>query len=533
MPSAPPAVTVAHLSRTKPASPPGLAHGASWQAAAIVVRVLVGLVSVPLYTRLLGMPQWGLLALFQAAVAPLVLLDGMGNATVKYVAEALGRGDERQAIGVVRGALLVNLVAGLLGAVALALLAPWLATSLFAVAQQDREIATLGFRLIGLSWLVGLVSVSWSAVLVATQRFGDVARLGALSVGLSTLAGVAAAALGGGVVAVLVAQSCVAVLMAALQCRSAERALPGVAAWPSLDMALVGRSLSFGSWQAAGTAGVLLSGWGDRYVLGVYHAPIIVGFYAVGSLLAGQLQAAFAEAGEVLFPAVSRFQGRGELAQARRLSLLAGWTLSSAFGVCAAVLAIVGGDFISLWVSPEAAQAVLPALRLLCAAGIIGMVAVAPANYLLGIGRVRWDAISSVGSGLVVVGTGLLLVPRLGLIGVGYGLCLAALLRWLLVFLVWRVDFRTEHRGTSYAAHLVAPALVALGLLAAGCAVRDSMQLAPSWPLLLVEAVLATALLGAIQLGAGELLSGGAQRRRDVVASFKPVVLRVLGRSGA
>ncbi len=92
---------------------------------------------------------------------------------------------------------------------------------------------------------------------------------------------------------------------------------------------------------------------------------------------------------------------------------------------------------------------------------------------------------------------------------------------------------QTEHRGTSYAAHLVAPALVALGLLAAGCAVRDSMQLAPSWPLLLVEAVLATALLGAIQLGAGELLSGGAQRRRDVVASFKPVVLRVLGRSGA
>ncbi len=99
-----------------------------------MVRVLVGLVAVPLYTRLLGMSQWGLLALFQAAVAPLVLLDGMGAATVKYVAEALGRGDDREAIGVVRGALLVNVVAGLLGAAALALLAPWLATSLFAVA---------------------------------------------------------------------------------------------------------------------------------------------------------------------------------------------------------------------------------------------------------------------------------------------------------------------------------------------------------------------------------------------------------------
>ncbi len=101
----------------------------------------------------------------------------------------------------------------------------------------------------------------------------------------------------------------------------------------------------------------------------------------------------------------------------------------------------------------------------------------------------------------------------------------------IVVYLVWRVDFRAEHRGTSYAAHLVAPALVALGLLAAGCAVRDSLLLEPSWSLVLVEAALATVLLAAVQLGAGELLPGGPQRRRDVVASFRPVVLRVLGRS--
>ena len=497
----------------------------------MVARVLVGLVAVPLYTRLLGMSQWGLLALFQAAVAPLVLLDGMGAATVKYVAEALGRGDTREAIGVVRSALLVNVVAGLLGAAALVLLAPWLATSLFAVAPEDQEVATLGFRLIGprLARRPGQRQLERRAGGDPALRRRRTPR-GALGRALDAgghrgrrggrRGGRRPAGPGG-----------VAVLMAVLQFLSAARALPGAAAWPSLDPALVGRSLSFGAWQAAGTAGALLSGWGDRYVLGVYFAPTIVGFYAVGSLLAGQLQVAFAEAGEVLYPAVSRFQGRGELAQARRLSLLAGWTMTSAFGVCAAVLAIVGGDFISLWVSPEAAQAVLPALRLLCAAGIIGMVAVAPANYLLGIGRVRWDAVASVGSGLVVAGAGILLVPKLGLSGVGYGLCLAALLRSIVVYLVWRVDFRAEHRGTSYAAHLVAPALVALGLLAAGCAVRDSMLLAPSWSLVLLEAALATVLLGAIQLGAGELLPGGPQRRRDVVASFRPVVLRVLGRS--
>ena len=61
-----------------------LVQHAAWRFASAIALTLVSLVSVPVFARLLGMDQWGLLALFQAAVAPMALLDlGVATATVK------------------------------------------------------------------------------------------------------------------------------------------------------------------------------------------------------------------------------------------------------------------------------------------------------------------------------------------------------------------------------------------------------------------------------------------------------------------
>ena len=106
---------------------------------------------------------------------------------------------------------------------------------------------------------------------------------------------------------------------------------------------------------------------------GALLTPAMVGFYAVALTLEGQLYATFHDIGEVLFPAVSHREGTGHLGDARRLSLLGGWALSTAFGAFAAVLATVGGDFLHLWISAETARQGTTALRLLCVAGIGGM----------------------------------------------------------------------------------------------------------------------------------------------------------------
>lgn len=509
-----------------------LAVSAAWRLAATVVRVLVGLVAVSLFTRLLGISQWGLLALFQAAVAPLALLDGLGRATVKYVAESLGRGDAGAAGRVVRTALALNAVLGLAGAAALAVAAPWLARSVFAIPAADVAQAILGFRVTAGAWLVGIVTTTYVGVLTGHHRFDTTSRLAAAAVILSTGSGVAAAALTGNVVAVVAVQTAAAAIMLLVYRGTALRTLPEIGGGPRLDLSALGRVVAFWRWEVVGVAGGLLAGWADRYILGAYYPPAIVGYYAAANLLQTQLYAAFLEMGEVLFPAVSHLEGQGELAAARRLSALVGWTLGTAFGVGAAVLGVIGGDFLALWVSPDARSATAT-LRVLCASSILGVTAVAPLYYTLGLGKTRWDAVSGVVVGVIVTALGLVLIPRLGLLGVGYGLLAGTLARCLVVAAIWRVHFRQDVGLGAFAAHVWAPAVTSIGVLVGLSALHDALAPGGGWPGFLAEAVVVLVVAAALQLGVSEALPGGSARRRDVVASLRPLVARWLPARGA
>jgi O-antigen/teichoic acid export membrane protein len=512
-----------------PPHQPRLASNASWRFAATLVRVAVGLVSVALFTRILGMSQWGLLALFQAAVAPLALLDGLGRATVKYVAESLGRGDRQEAARVVRTAAVLNLGLGLVGVAALVLSAPWLAVSLFAIPVEDVPRAIAGFRLMAAPWFITVVTTPYSAVFVAHQRYDAVAKLATVSVVLSVGLGLAAAALTRDVVAVLLAQTGVAGAMLVVYVWGAGRLLPGSVALPRIDPVALRRSLAFWRWEVVGVAGGIATGWADRYMLGAFLGPTAVGIYAVANTLATQLYTAFVELGEVLFPAVSHMEGRGDLPGARRLTLLVGWTLATVFGACAVVLAVIGGDFLHLWVSAQAAREGTPVLRVLCVAFILAITAIAPLFYVLGIGRTRWDAAAGVLVGATVVAMGLALVPRYGLLGVGFGLLAGVTVRCGLVLLMWREHFRSQFSLRQFTVHVWAPALTSICMLLALANVHDRLAHAPSWPWLIVEGVVTLCIAAGVQVGVSELMPGGPQRRRDVVASFRPIAARWLG----
>jgi O-antigen/teichoic acid export membrane protein len=512
---------------------PRLASNAAWRFAGTLVRLGIGLVSVAWFTRLLGMSQWGLLALFQAAVAPLAILDGLGRATVKYVAESLGRGDRQEAARMVRTSAVLNIGLGVVGMLALLGCARWLAVSLFAIPAEDVPRAVVGFRVMAAAWFVGIATTPYSAVFAAHQRYDALAKLGTLGVVLSVGVGLAVAAITRDVLSVVVAQAAVAALMAMVHLWGAGRLLPEILALPTIDRAALRRSLTFWRWEVVGVAGGLATGWGDRYILGGFFAPRVVGFYAVANTLAHHAYAAFIEMGEVLFPAVSNLEGRGDLPGARRLALLVGWTLATVFGACAVVLAVVGGDFLHLWVSAEAAREATPVLRILCAAFVVAITAIAPLFYVLGIGETRWDAAAGVLTGVIVIAVGLVLVPRYGLVGVGYGLLAGVVARCGLVALVWRAHFRPQFGLGAFALHVWLPALTSLATLAVLSRLHDGLGRAPSWPWLLVEGAATLAVAAAVQLGVSELIPGGAQRRREVVASFRPIAARWLGSSSA
>lgn len=496
--------------------------------AGTLVRLMIAFVSVPLFTRLIGMSQWGLLALFQAAAAPLALLDlGTTPALVKLVSEAHGRNDEAGAARSIRAALLFNAVLLTVGGAALVLLAPWFAHSYFAIPEADVAAATRGFRLVAFSWGSGAALSFFSTVLVARQRYDEVLRSTTLAAGCSTGAGLAAAALTRDASWVLLGQACGTCAVAVFTWVRVHRLFPQFRGARG-QLSELRPLLSFGVWQMTAQVGVLLSTWSDRYVLGAFFAPRVVGFYSLAQALHQQLYATFFDASDVLFPAVSHRQGMGDMAGARRVALLAGWTLTTAFGPAAVTLAVSGGDFIRLWISPEAADAATLVLRLLCAGAIASMAGVAPILFAMGTGTPQLPAPFTLVVGLVSASTALVLVPRIGLTGIGVAYLVANAVRWGFLLVLGRALFR--HGGITareYAIHVFAPPLTSLLALVPLVMLHHLVPHAPGWPGFVAEAAGVFAVAAAFQLLAGELLPGGSQRRRDVVESFRPVVVKL------
>jgi O-antigen/teichoic acid export membrane protein len=521
---------------SRPVAAPPVAGNVVWRLLGTAVRVAIAFVSVPLYMRFIGASQWGLLVLFQAAAAPMALLDlGVGPALIKRVAEARGRGDDVAVARSVRAALSFSLVVIAVGACAILLLSGWFARTVFAIPEADVSTALRGFRFVALSWVTGVPLAFSSNLLVAHQRYDEVLRASTLALVVSTVSGLAAAAATRDAAYVVLAQATGAILAASFAWWRAARLIPRSGLALRWDGPELRRLLGFGGWYTVANTGVLLASWSDRYILGAWFAPRTVGFYSLAQQLQQLIGTTFTEAGDVLFPAVSLRHGMGEVSAARRLALLAGWLLTSVFGPVAITVGVLGGDFLQLWISPAAAQEAGGVLRLLCATSIVALAAVAPVFFALGTGRSYWQAPFSLTSGILSLVVSIALVPSMGIKGVGVGLFAGAALRWLLFVPLWRSLFRSGVSVRDFFLHVCAPPLLSLLLLGALAYLHDSVPHVPGWLVLFAEGAAVLAVAGAAQIGIGELLPGGGERRRDVVGSFRPVVVRAysLLRGGA
>lgn len=510
---------------------PRIAGNAIWRLASTLARFALSFVGVPLLTRALGMEQWGLLALLQAVTAPLAVLEiGLSASTVKNVSEALGRGDRDAAVRTLHSVAISNTLLGGAFALAVGLAAPWLAGALFAIPSEQVPQAVSGMRIVGLqAWSV-FASGTWIAVHTALQRYDRHAMIGLGIAATSTAAGVLSAMASGDVVAVVLAQAVVSALGTAAWWASATSLLPTARGLPRWDTASFRKAARLGGMTMIAAVSTIVSGWIDRYTLGAHYAPAVVGFYAIAHMLQAQAYGMFGDMGEVLFPAVSHRQGQGDLPGARRLTLLAGWSMTMGFGILATSLAVIGGDFIALWVSPEASASATFVLRLLCVGGAIGMAAVAPLHYFLGSGLVRPYAIATVATAGIIALASLVLIPRLGLQGAGLGLLAGVLVRLAIVALAWRSAAAPREPAQDFAVHLLPAPVIAVASILLLAPLHDRVLHEPSWPLLGAEALVVTGVAGALQLLAGSLLPGGRRRLAEVAASFRPVVERLLGR---
>src|SRR5258705_1876068 len=284
----------------------GLARNTIFNVLGQAVPLVVGLVCIPILTKTLGDIRFGLLALMWTIVGYFSLLDlGLGRATTKFVAQALGAADPGRARQVAAFTAVGQTAVGVVAGALLAAATSWIVGVLLHVPQDLRGEAERAFRWLALSVPFVVLSLSLRATLEGARRF-DLTNLirapnGILAFDIRAIAGSLGVSLAG-IVALLLALrivTCAATWMAI------RVALPGFR-WelrPSREvMRLV---LRYGGWVAVvNVVGPILT-YLERFVLGAVAGVGAVAYFAAPYEAISRLLILPASLAGGLFPVVS------------------------------------------------------------------------------------------------------------------------------------------------------------------------------------------------------------------------------------
>jgi len=399
------------------------------------VPLLVGVVTIPFIVRGLGTERFGLLSLAWVILGYFAIFDlGLGRATTKYVAEALGKGEEDQIPRLVWTAVTVQAVLGIIGALVLFGITPLLVERILNVPEALVGEAKAVFYLLALSIPVVLVSASFSGVLEANQRFDLVNAVRIPSSALTyllTLGGIVLGLRLPGIVALILVLRTVA--LSALVILDL-RLFPRLRAL-SASFTLFPRLFSYGGWITVSSIVGPILVYLDRFLIASLLSMAAVAYYTAPYEAVTRLWIIPVSLTMSLFPAFSVLGGVGDQQRLGTLFMRSVKYVLLTLGPVVLMVVLFAKEILQIWLGSEfAAQSTL-AMQILALGVLVNSLAHTPYALLQGVGRPDLTAKFHLLELPLYIGIAWLLVSRWGIAGAAAAWTLRVALDAVLLFI--------------------------------------------------------------------------------------------------
>lgn len=351
-----------------------------------VLPLAVAVVALPLLVDGLGADRFGILAIAWMALGYFAEL-GFGQATTKFTAEVLGRGERSRAGRIIWTTVAVQSGIGLLAGGVLALATPTLVTRVIEIPDALLGEARLSFYLVAVVLPVIVLGSSFRGALEAAQRFdllNAVRAPAAIANYLLPLGGLALGWRLPGILALLlgsrIAVLCTYYLLA-------RQVLPTMRGRPRPERSELRAIVSYGSWATVSRIVSPVLVHLDRFMLGALVSVAAVGLYSAPFELILRLLVLPMSLVAALFPAFSALQGKQDRARIGRLAAQAVKYVFIAVGMVSLVIVIAAPGLLDLWLGGEFARESATALRILAVGVLANSLALVPSSLLQGLGR--------------------------------------------------------------------------------------------------------------------------------------------------
>ncbi|MCP1675778.1 O-antigen/teichoic acid export membrane protein [Natronocella acetinitrilica] len=457
----------------------------------------------PFIIHHLGLEAYAVWLISHTLTFYLGMLDlGIGQAHVRFHARHVAQGRPRAALRLAGNVVPALIVAGVVAAVAAAVIGLMPLERVFSVEGGLAFDFRLVVIILGLNLLIALPASALENIYEGEQRFdirnlrSIVLRIVAVSVQVWLLLQ------GYGIVALALVELCVSALRACIDLLLVSRLLPGLLRTRlSMDRRVWRRIRPFALWAFVDDLLVEGSAHIDKLLVALLLPMALVTPYALCIAVAGLLLLLAQPIAETFFPMASSLHASGRQSELARV-LRTGTKATVAVAAPVAVfLLLVGESLLVFWVAELEPVLVAGLLPLVVVSFFVAAICWTPTLVLMAVNRIRLVACLTLAEIGLSVALMLILVPRLGLLGVAWAVLIAGLLVGSLFLLpaacraanLGLVDLLAS--GVARVILAVGPAAVlggTLGIMRAPFGLFDFM---------LIAACIATAYLPALYFG--------------------------------
>jgi O-antigen/teichoic acid export membrane protein len=352
-----------------------------------VIPLLVGVVAIPFIVQGLGTERFGLLSLAWVTFGYFSIFDlGLGRATTKFVAEALGKGNEEQVPSVVWTTVTIQAILGIICAFVLAEITPLLVERILKVSSEFIDEAKITFYLLALSVPIVLISGSFRGVLEASQRFDLV---NAVNIPISALTFILP--LVGLLFGLNLPGIVVLILLAKVGALSSFLAfslflVPKLRKY-SVSPFLFSRLFSFGGWVTVSSIVAPFLENIDRFIISALMSMTAVAYYSAPYEVVMRLRIIPTSLTMSLFPSFSILETTENKEKIGKLFIRSVKYISLILGVVALFINIFASTILQIWMGSDFALASTSVFQILSLGVLFNSLGYISAALLQGVNR--------------------------------------------------------------------------------------------------------------------------------------------------
>ncbi len=350
----------------------------------------IAFLTLPLIVGRLGEELFGLLAILWLFLGYANVFDvGMGQATVKFLAESVGAEDRQSSNGIVGASVLISSFIGIVVGIVFFLVSYSDFPSLFNISTALREDAVVGLRWFALAPPAILLQGSLKSVPLAFNRF-DLSNGAMLLNGVLQWGGTAIILLlGGSFLDVIVFAVFSKYCMAGIFTLITYKFLPQIRLLRYEDAkSSIPKLLRFGGWISVTQFFIPFFPFYERFVIGGLLSLTFVAYYSVPSDVVVRLLVIPMSLVTTLIPFLSGGWSRAE--ERKRLKLVYIRSLKLTFVLVvplAAVLVILNREIMNLWLGANFEEHAGVVLAILSVGALFNAIAQLPSGSLQALGR--------------------------------------------------------------------------------------------------------------------------------------------------